>query len=347
MVYIYSPKKSAGAFELVKGLNADRLRMFDGIDFWDKKQRHVLKDGDVVVCWGDTIPDIDGVRVLNSLEQPLTALTKYKKLLDAGLGTITLGRTKPTIHPILVSKASSALEAVYPGYYVQPERFSAEYRIHSFGRRSIGAGVKVPRDGFTSCNYEENWSPDAHLAHPWVRSHIGGWQTNYDFQSTPELRKLAHNAVTALELTFGAVDIGMGLNGRLKVIDVNTSPRIEGKTVAAYIRAITRWINLAAPAATVSPIALTAAAAGLPEPVAVPIVAPGDAQEGDFIQEGPYVAGGIRAGLVDGAIRFDEDENGVPDDRSLPEGANRLQEPIRVPFQNMAANWIFNEARRF
>ena len=319
MVYVYCPKKSTGAFELVKGLNADRLRTFDGIDFWDKKQRHVLKDSDVVICWGDTIPDIDGIRVLNSLEQPLTALTKYKKLLDAGIGTITLGRTKPTIHPLLVSKASSALETVYPGYYVQPEMFSTEYRIHSFGRRSIGAGVKIPRDGFTSCNYEENWSPDAHLAHPRVRSYTSGWQTNYDFQSTPELRKLAHNAVTALGLTFGAVDIGMGLNGRLKVIDVNTSPRIDGKTVAAYIRAITRWIE------TVTPIALTAAAAGLREP---------DAQEGDFIQEGPlYVAGGIRAGMD------------LPAEAPLPE-LIEISNEAQIRFRGPAANWIFNEARR-
>jgi hypothetical protein len=135
------------------------------------------------------------------------------------------------------------LNAIDPTYFISKENFTSEYRIHSFDKRSIRAGVKVPREGFTSC-LESEFRLEAGLVHPWIRSFEGGWRVNYDgFKSTPELRKLAHKAVTALGLTFGAVDIGLRADGMMKVLEVDRAPRIEGGTVASYTRAINRWVK--------------------------------------------------------------------------------------------------------
>lgn len=242
MTYVYCPRRSNGAFELVKALGADRLRKFDGIDFWDRQKRYALKEGDVVICWGATIPELDGIRVLNSVEQPFTGIAEWQKLMNFGVPVLTIGRGK-SAPGLLVPRNQRVIQVVDPTFYIQREPFVNEYRIHSFAGRSIRAGVKVSREGFTTC-LESEWRPDAKLVHPWIRSHEGGWCVNYDgFKSTPELRRLAHKAVAGLGLTFGAVDIGQRADKVLKVLEVDRAPRIEGGTINSYVRAINRWIK--------------------------------------------------------------------------------------------------------
>lgn len=242
MLYIYCPKRNVGAFELVKALGASRLRKFDGLDFWDKRTRYALKDGDTVVCWGGDLPEIDGVRVLNGLDKPLRLLDEWQRLSDAGLLIFGITRAKKLKLP-LTTKVQGRLQETNPEYDIIQERFTAEYRIHSFDKRSIRAGVKVIRDGFRICE-ENDWRPDSGLAHPWIKSFVGGWRVNYDgFKSSPELRRIAHKAVSAVELTFGAVDVGMRSDGSLKVLEVDRAPRVEGITVQSYARAITRWVK--------------------------------------------------------------------------------------------------------
>ena len=250
MLYVYCPRKSNGAFELVKALDAQRLRKFDGIDFWDRHRRHKLNDGDVVVCWGASVPDIEGVRVLNSagMEGVNTVYTDNDRLGRNNIPTVAIYPSNYPRHSSLLYRlydshsGSDLLQKVTkPDYQVQKELLKEEYRIHSFDGRSIRAGIKVPREGYTAC-LEADWRPDAGLVHPWVRTFDAGWTVNYTFQSTPELRNLAHKSVKALGLTFGAVDIGRRQDGYLKVLSVKRAPSIEGGAVTAYVRAVTRWI---------------------------------------------------------------------------------------------------------
>lgn len=241
MVYVYCPWKSNGAFDLVRALGAHRLRKFDGIDFWDKRTRYVLKDGDVIVCWGMSVPEFDGVRVLNGLDQPLTVVKKWETLMQRGVPTVQAvpgGKASG----LLIPRLQRQLDLTNAQLSVIRDNFPTEYRIHSFDGRSIQAGVKIPRDGFTVCP-ESDWVPDANLAHPWIRSFVGGWRVNYDFKSTADLRRLAHRAVATLGLTFGAVDIGMRADKVLRVLDVDQAPRLEGWTIASYTRAVNRWIK--------------------------------------------------------------------------------------------------------
>lgn len=117
-----------------------------------------------------------------------------------------------------------------PDFYVKKLELVKEYRIHMFLSKSIRAGVKAHREGFTGTRST------------WVRSYDGGWAIKYDdFKSKFAMRKLAHEAVTALGLDFGAVDIGEKADGSLIVLEVNRAPGLENNTVTAYQNAITTW----------------------------------------------------------------------------------------------------------
>lgn len=248
-LYVYCPRMSNGALELVKALNARRLRRFDGANFWNKRRPTEVQPGDVIICWGTSVPELDGVRVLNGLDDRINKLKEIGKFLDAGVPTVQVytevAKPRPELLPRIANHTGGKDLLVtpdVPDYYVIKENFISEYRIHSFAGRSIRAGIKIPREGFTPVTLAE-WKMGANLLHPWVRSYDGGWKVNYDgFQSTTQLRKLAHMAVKALGLTFGAVDIGQVQGGGFKVLEVNSAPGIEGNSIASYVRAINKWI---------------------------------------------------------------------------------------------------------
>jgi hypothetical protein len=112
-----------------------------------------------------------------------------------------------------------------PDFYVKKLNLVQEFRIHSFMGKSIRAGTKVVRED--------------QPAHPWIRSWDGGWKIHYDGVTSKQVhRNLAHAAVEALGLSFGAVDIGVTDTGTLVVLEVNRAPGIEGGTVEAYAKAI-------------------------------------------------------------------------------------------------------------
>lgn len=134
-----------------------------------------------------------------------------------------------------------------PDYYVRKETFVHEYRVHSFLGASIRAGKKVPRDGFRENGDVPNRPGVANVAaHPWIRSWDGGWRIAYDGVSIRQRhREVAHQAVAALHLQFGAVDIGERADGSLCVLEVNRAPGLEGGTIEAYARAIRAWAGRA------------------------------------------------------------------------------------------------------
>lgn len=117
-----------------------------------------------------------------------------------------------------------------PDFWVKKLDLVREFRVHSFLGRSIRAGVKQERAGAT--------------VHPWIRSYDGGWGIVYDgVTSRQQHRDLAHRACQALELQFGAVDIGELRDGSLVVLEVNRAPGLEGGTVTRYSSSILRWMN--------------------------------------------------------------------------------------------------------
>lgn len=123
-----------------------------------------------------------------------------------------------------------------PDYWVRKLDIVKEYRVHSFLGRSIRAGKKAPREGYTPGGIP--------TLHPWVRSWNGGWRILYDgVSSKTRHRELAHRAVAALGLSFGAVDIGELRDKSLVVLEVNRAPGLDGGTVDVYANAINQWVE--------------------------------------------------------------------------------------------------------
>lgn len=127
-----------------------------------------------------------------------------------------------------------------PDYYVRKVQITEEFRVHSFLGRSIRAGAKQLREGFQLTNQPPSLMTNN--ASPWIRSWDGGWRIVYDgVSATQEVRDLAHRAVAALGLEFGAVDIGRLADGTLLVLEVNRAPGLEGGTITRYVDAIRKW----------------------------------------------------------------------------------------------------------
>lgn len=308
MIYVYRRASSSGARELANALGGRRAR--GRLPVAERVQR-----GDFVICWGETLPNIDGVKILNGA--PIQ--NKYRdalRLKEQGVLTIEVAERRPQEQPQVVvdplqnifnevaemaadfaeierpsrerpfrdglQQLRAALERLQgaanipapvpqplatwlprmndhvggedlllppttPDYWVKKLNLVREFRVHSFKGKSIRAGVKDLREGFTleGAPVARDVHPAGELrAHPWIRSHEAGWRIKYDGVTSGEPhRKLAHAAVKALGLDFGAVDIGETSTGQLVVLEVNRAPGIEGGTIDVYKSAIEGWMR--------------------------------------------------------------------------------------------------------
>lgn len=250
-VFLYCPKLSVGALELAAALRATRLRRFDGEYFWAKGGKVEPKPGDVIICWGQSCPELEGVRVLNGMDMPMSYTKMAKQIALMKIPILTLWHAVNGYDPATfvgrakIHKSGNDLliPGIKPDYWTPRQKFVEEYRIHSFGGRSIRSGVKVPRAGYTVVKADE-WQPNSNMTHPWVRTVMGGWRVKYEgFQSDKEMRAIAHGAIKAVGLTFAAVDIGKISDGKYMIIDINRAPILEGFTLSGYVKAISRWIE--------------------------------------------------------------------------------------------------------
>jgi hypothetical protein len=73
--------------------------------------------------------------------------------------------------------------------------------------------------------------PDAHA---WVRSHRLGWKLSYIGGANDTQKQIAKDAMRALHLDFGAIDLAVCNDGREIVLEVNTCPGLEGGTLTMY-----------------------------------------------------------------------------------------------------------------
>jgi hypothetical protein len=74
--------------------------------------------------------------------------------------------------------------------------------------------------------------------HPWVRSHRLGWKISYTGGAPLQVVEEGREAMAALELDFGAVDIlHQPPNGGVWVLEVNTCPGLENGTLSKYLQA--------------------------------------------------------------------------------------------------------------
>lgn len=115
--------------------------------------------------------------------------------------------------------------------YVKYFKKTYEFRIHVFNNKVIDYVQKRKRNEVPETEYNK-----------YIRSHNNGWVfCRDDIIERDTLKTLAVDAVKALRLDFGAVDIVMMSNGKAKVLEVNCAPALEGTTLERYTQAIVDW----------------------------------------------------------------------------------------------------------
>lgn len=250
MIWIYRTAASDGARALVDALEAvggRRLR-----ELTPRTMRRI-KAGDAVVCWGATVyQTIPGIKIINntSLKRKWTdigiltaagirTMTAAQEQPEAPSGTVWLPRMNNHVggNDLLTPPAR-------PDFWVRKENIVREFRVHSFLGRSIRAAVKVVRDGMKMGGAVGDMDDPRPACHPWIRSWDGGWRLSYADGAVKQAhRNIAHAAVKALGLDFGAVDIGQLADRTLLVLEVNRAPGIEAGTIEAYAKAVRLWVE--------------------------------------------------------------------------------------------------------
>lgn len=111
--------------------------------------------------------------------------------------------------------------------YVQYKKKKHEYRVHVFNGQVIDVTQKKKRK-------------DVEIIDTKIRNHKNGWvYARENINITDELCRQATLAIQALGLKFGAVDIiWNAFEDKYYVLEVNTAPGLEGKTLEAYTQAI-------------------------------------------------------------------------------------------------------------
>jgi hypothetical protein len=66
MIYVYNKAKSPTAIALASALNGTLTRNFDGLNFLHKGKPREFNINDAIICWGDHLPALGYVKVINS-----------------------------------------------------------------------------------------------------------------------------------------------------------------------------------------------------------------------------------------------------------------------------------------
>jgi len=237
-VHIWCPRFSDSAVAIRDSLRINNIRAYKTIK--NIEGRRLLKflsrvkDGDLWINWGAPfLHDLPKVTCLNSVR----AQDKKQQLITlAGAGVPTLevseqnrdGWLGRSLHH---QEGRDLLNNSGKDYWTRKLDFSRELRIHIYKDKSIHAGLKVPR------------VPNPHT---WIRSYNSGWRLDYSRAKdiNNSRRELAKQAIKALELDFGAVDIGILKNGNPVVIEVNTAPGLDiGPSVQVYTNMFLRELG--------------------------------------------------------------------------------------------------------
>lgn len=112
----------------------------------------------------------------------------------------------------------------------------SEFRIHIFGNQIIDFAQKKKQKEANNNNNNVNHK---------IRNHKNGWvYCRENIEISPTINSLALSAINTLNLQYGAVDIIWNeKEQQAYILEVNTSPGLDGKTVDTYAQAFNTFLN--------------------------------------------------------------------------------------------------------
>jgi glutathione synthase/RimK-type ligase-like ATP-grasp enzyme len=193
----------------------------------------ILNDPERVAIATDKLKTFMALDGVVNLPEWTTVPSFAKLLLDEG--KVLFARTKLNGHSgdgiVIIDSLDKFVDA--PLYTVYKKKRS-EYRVHVFNGEVIDV-VEKRRSHQHDHDGEESM----------IRSHHNGWVFCRDnIQITDALKGIALNAITSLDLDFGAVDVIYNQReNTYYVLEVNTAPALTGTTLENYKNAITKLLG--------------------------------------------------------------------------------------------------------
>lgn len=218
---------SRGALSLARAIGAKVIKHVNS--------NYKPREGDVVIPWGSSSNKLQNFQQFNAKGVQCPIWTTEKAVAE---GMITNGDTI-VCRTILNGSCGKGIviaktleELVDAPLYVKYVPKKEEYRVHV----AFGKVIAVQRKARRKECENPNWQ---------IRNHENGFVfiheevPEHGYDDDAVLPNLAVAAVFALDLKIGAVDIIWNeKNNQYYVLEVNTSPGLEGKTIDAYVKAI-------------------------------------------------------------------------------------------------------------
>lgn len=232
---------SRSASELAKALGIKRLKR-EGKPFnrkhtiinWGSSKFDRLVDGDILNHPENVILASNKLTTLSLFSQAGVACPEWTESHEHALQWF-MGQQTVVVRHKLNGHSGEGIEivngtdpdATLPDapLFTKYIKKDQEYRIHVAGGQVIFQQRKARKKEVP--DEEVNWQ---------VRNLAGGFIfANHDVAAGPLVCKIAIDAVQALGLDFGAVDIITDKVGGAFALEVNTAPGLMGKTLEAYV----------------------------------------------------------------------------------------------------------------
>ena len=203
----------------------------------------------VVINWGKGIPFNRVVNDYKAIGSSINKRVAFIKLKEAGVSVpdftterLTaeswLGKHKVVCRATLTGHEGQGITIHSEGplplvpMYVKYIPKKKEFRIHVAGGEVIDKQQKVLKQGTSNPNFE-------------IRNTANGFVfQRQNITVPPDVIEQAVNAVRALGLDFGAVDVIWNESqGRAYVLEVNTAPGLEGSSLDIYATALKKFIK--------------------------------------------------------------------------------------------------------